>query len=47
MGAVGGKFVMLLDTERIVSATDLLATASAIAEVAADDGGAAPEQASP
>jgi purine-binding chemotaxis protein CheW len=47
MGRVADKFVMLLDTERIVSTADLLATASAIAEAPAGEGTPLSEQASP
>jgi purine-binding chemotaxis protein CheW len=34
MGNVGEKFVMLLDAERILSTTDLLATAAAAVDAA-------------
>jgi purine-binding chemotaxis protein CheW len=47
MGRVGQKFVMLLDTERIVSTADLLATASAISQVPAVEQTHFPAQASP
>jgi purine-binding chemotaxis protein CheW len=42
MGRVGEKFVMILDSERVVETTDLLATTSALVEGAAADVGAPP-----
>jgi purine-binding chemotaxis protein CheW len=47
MGNVGEKFVMLLDAERILSTTDLLATAAAAAETASVDAAAAAEGGAP